>query len=79
MKDIVEVQIQVAMINAISGIIDGITGLQRIRNSPVPLAYTTHLKQILVLYLGSLPFMTIATLQYVPAHTHTLTFCFEDV
>jgi putative membrane protein len=52
------------MINSLNALIDVLSNLERIRDSPVPIAYTIHLKQTLTLYLLSLPFQLVGLMQY---------------
>ncbi|KAI8607116.1 Bestrophin, RFP-TM, chloride channel-domain-containing protein, partial [Chytriomyces sp. MP71] len=44
------------LLSYIAGLIESLTNFERIRNTPIPLAYAIHLKHILVLFLLSLPF-----------------------
>lgn len=50
------------MMIAISGLTDCLSNLERIRTSPIPFAYTIHLKQTLFLYLASLPFQLLSSM-----------------
>ncbi|ORZ37002.1 Bestrophin, RFP-TM, chloride channel-domain-containing protein [Catenaria anguillulae PL171] len=43
----------------ISNLVDTVTNLERILTSPIPIAYTVHLKQALYIYLLILPFQII--------------------
>ncbi|KAJ3023149.1 hypothetical protein HKX48_004090 [Thoreauomyces humboldtii] len=53
---------QIGCITAsLSACIDCFTGFERIRDTPLPLAYSVHLKQTLIVYLLSLPFQLCAT------------------
>ncbi|KAJ3049279.1 hypothetical protein HK097_009704, partial [Rhizophlyctis rosea] len=58
--DLIDAAQGTAMTNALSAMIDCLTNFERIRNSPIPLAYSIHLKQTLMLYLLSLPFQLVA-------------------
>ncbi|KAJ3053557.1 hypothetical protein HK097_003986 [Rhizophlyctis rosea] len=51
-----------AMTNAVNAMVDCLSSFERIRNSPIPMAYHVHLRQSLWLYLISLPFQTIQTI-----------------
>ncbi|OAJ35850.1 hypothetical protein BDEG_20083 [Batrachochytrium dendrobatidis JEL423] len=51
-----------AMQAAIAGLLDCLGNLERIGNSPIPMAYLIHLKQTLFLYLLSLPFQLVSTM-----------------
>ncbi|KAI8613721.1 Bestrophin/UPF0187, partial [Chytriomyces sp. MP71] len=48
--------------NSIGALADALSNLQRVRQTPIPAAYTLHLKQTLVVYLLSLPFQIVAAL-----------------
>ncbi|KAJ3412455.1 hypothetical protein HDV05_000709 [Chytridiales sp. JEL 0842] len=52
----IDVAVQGQMLNSISALVDSLTSFERIRTSPIPFAYSIHLKQTLLLYLLSLPF-----------------------
>ena len=47
------------MIGALNGMVDTLSNLERIRTSPVPLAYSIHLRQTVLLYLYALPFQLV--------------------
>ncbi|KAJ3028610.1 hypothetical protein HDV00_010166 [Rhizophlyctis rosea] len=53
-----------AMTNASSSMIECLSSFERIRNSPIPMAYHVHLRQTLWLYLLSLPFQTIQAISW---------------
>ncbi|KAI9340548.1 Bestrophin, RFP-TM, chloride channel-domain-containing protein [Obelidium mucronatum] len=53
------------MNGSIGGLIECLTNFERIRNTPIPLAYAIHLKHILCLYLISLPFQTCTLLGWL--------------
>jgi putative membrane protein len=55
----IDVPIQGQMLTSISALIDCLTSFERIRTSPIPFAYSIHLKQTLLLYLLSLPFQIV--------------------
>jgi putative membrane protein len=63
-KDLIDPVITTQMMNALSAMIDILSNLERIRDSPVPIAYTIHLKQTLWLYLLSLPFQLVGLMHY---------------
>ncbi|WP_008314573.1 bestrophin family protein [Leptolyngbya sp. PCC 6406] len=48
-----------AMMNLINGMVDAIGGCERILKTPIPLAYSVHLKQLLMLYCLALPFQVV--------------------
>ncbi|KAJ3235358.1 hypothetical protein HDU78_005261 [Chytriomyces hyalinus] len=50
--------------NAIAALADAVSNLQRVRTTPIPAAYTLHLKQTLIVYLLSLPFQIVVQLQW---------------
>lgn len=49
-----------AMQNLLNGLVDCLGGCERILKTPMPLAYSIHLKQLLLLYCLSLPFQIVA-------------------
>ena len=53
------------MIAALSGMVDCLSNFERIRDSPIPKAYSIHLKQTLFLYLLTLPFQLVGLLGWV--------------
>ncbi|KAJ1344507.1 hypothetical protein BSLG_000031 [Batrachochytrium salamandrivorans] len=66
-----------AMTVAISGMVDCLSNFERIRNCPIPLAYSIHLKQTLFVYLLALPFQLVigmgwATIPIVAVASFTL-------
>ncbi|KAJ3195424.1 hypothetical protein HK101_000266 [Irineochytrium annulatum] len=63
-SDNIDLQCQVAMLNALSAILECMTGLERIANTRIPLAYDIHMKSVVVLYLLSLPIQLVATSGY---------------
>ncbi|KAJ3278490.1 hypothetical protein HK104_002291, partial [Borealophlyctis nickersoniae] len=62
--DLIDAAQQTVMTNALSGMMDCLTNFERIRNSPIPIAYSVHLKQTLMLYLLSLPFQLVQTMKW---------------
>ncbi|KAJ3123013.1 hypothetical protein HK098_002267, partial [Nowakowskiella sp. JEL0407] len=48
--------VQSNCVAALGNLTDSVTSLERIRSSPIPKAYSVHMKQILLLYLLALPF-----------------------
>ncbi|KAJ3109537.1 hypothetical protein HDU97_005194 [Phlyctochytrium planicorne] len=69
--DLIDIPTQGAMTTALSSLVDCLSGFERIRDSPIPLAYSIHLKQTLLLYLLSLPFQLVPGIFWgaVPAVT----------
>ncbi|KAI9363919.1 Bestrophin, RFP-TM, chloride channel-domain-containing protein [Zopfochytrium polystomum] len=61
-SDLIDVPTQGQMTTAISALIDSLTAFERIRSSPIPFAYSIHIKQTLLIYLLSLPFQLLPTL-----------------
>ncbi|KAJ3389567.1 hypothetical protein HDU80_011469, partial [Chytriomyces hyalinus] len=53
------------MNGCIGGMIECMTNFERIRNTPIPLAYAIHLKHILVLFLLALPFQISQVLYWL--------------
>jgi ion channel-forming bestrophin family protein len=51
-----------AMQNLLNGLVDYLGGCERILKTPMPMAYSIHLKQLLLLYCLSLPFQTVGQL-----------------
>ncbi|CCO26116.1 UPF0187 protein [Rhizoctonia solani AG-1 IB] len=51
-----------AMNALIQSMIDQVTAMERVANTPIPVSYSIHLKQCVTLYLFSLPFTLIGDL-----------------
>ncbi|KAG9104933.1 hypothetical protein FRC06_005000 [Ceratobasidium sp. 370] len=51
-----------AMNSLIQSMIDQVTAMERVSNTPIPVSYSIHLKQSVTLYLFSLPFTLIGDL-----------------
>ncbi|KAF8710750.1 Bestrophin, RFP-TM, chloride channel, partial [Rhizoctonia solani] len=51
-----------AMNTLIQSMIDQVTAMERVANTPIPVSYSIHLKQCVTLYLFSLPFTLIGDL-----------------
>jgi ion channel-forming bestrophin family protein len=64
-KEMSDIPVTGNMLLAISGMVDCLTHFERIRNSPVPIAYSIHLKQTLMAYLLTLPFQLFGTMGWV--------------
>ncbi|KAI8910893.1 Bestrophin, RFP-TM, chloride channel-domain-containing protein [Gorgonomyces haynaldii] len=64
-QDQVDIPTTSNMITALSGMIDCLSSFERIRDSPIPKAYSIHLKQTLFLYLATLPFQLLQQLGWV--------------
>ncbi|KAJ3311533.1 hypothetical protein HDU76_003100 [Blyttiomyces sp. JEL0837] len=63
--DLIDVQTQNAMNTALLGMLECLTSFETIRNTPIPLAYSIHLKHILIIFLLSLPFQIINVLYWI--------------
>ncbi|KAI8850773.1 Bestrophin, RFP-TM, chloride channel-domain-containing protein [Chytridium lagenaria] len=59
-----DVQGQTAFFTALTGLMDNLTNLERIRTSPIPLIYNIHLKVVVLIYLLALPFQLVNALNY---------------
>ncbi|HEY9637839.1 MAG TPA: bestrophin family ion channel [Coleofasciculaceae cyanobacterium] len=53
-----------AMNSLIDKLVEALTGCERIINTPMPLAYAIHLKQLMLLYCLSLPFQIVNELNW---------------
>lgn len=49
-----------AMLLTLSGMVSVLSDFERIRDTPIPKAYSIHLKQTLLLYLATLPFQLVS-------------------
>ncbi len=54
----------VAMQNLLNNLVDNLGACERILKTPMPLAYTIHLKQLLLIYCLLLPFQMVAQLGF---------------
>lgn len=50
-----------ACLEALDGLVNSLGGCERILKTPMPLAYSIHLKQLLMLYCLALPFQMVAS------------------
>ncbi len=55
-----------AMTQQVNGLVDVLGGCERIIKTPLPLAYSIHLKQLLVMYCMALPFQVVSELTCGP-------------
>ncbi|KAJ3410281.1 hypothetical protein HDV05_003963 [Chytridiales sp. JEL 0842] len=55
---------EVGLLTIFSTLTDTHASLSRIRNTPIPSAYTNHLKQVVDLYLVALPFQVVKDLEW---------------
>ncbi|KAI8801630.1 Bestrophin, RFP-TM, chloride channel-domain-containing protein [Cladochytrium replicatum] len=62
--------VQSNMVSAVNNLVDSLCSLERIRTSPVPLAYITHVRTVLYVYLIALPFQMLSA-----AYWATIPFC----
>lgn len=46
----------------LNGLIDCLGGCERIRNTPMPLAYSVHLKQLMLIYCFTMPLQLVGSL-----------------
>jgi len=53
-----------AMYQLAQGMVDQLTAMERIVNTPIPVSYSIHLKQCVTLYLFALPFTLVQDLQW---------------
>ncbi|KAJ1550994.1 hypothetical protein HK405_015402, partial [Cladochytrium tenue] len=60
--ELIEVSHYTGMMTATAGMIDCLTVFERIRDTPIPMAYKVHLKQTILLYLIALPIQLVSTL-----------------
>ena len=60
--DKLDVGTQGQCMTALSGLTDALSSLERIRTSPIPMAYSIHLKHCLFIYLLAIPFQVGARL-----------------
>jgi ion channel-forming bestrophin family protein len=49
----------------VNSLVDSITACERIQNTPIPLAYAIHLKQLLLIYCLSLPFQVVDQMEWI--------------
>lgn len=53
-----------AMTEQLNSLVDALGGCERILKTPLPLAYSIHLKQLLVMYCLALPFQVVSELNW---------------
>jgi ion channel-forming bestrophin family protein len=49
----------------VNSLVDAIGACERIQNTPIPLAYAIHLKQLLLIYCLSLPFQVVDQMEWI--------------
>jgi putative membrane protein len=54
----------IAMEQILSGMVDAQGGCERIQKTPLPFVYASLIRQLLILYLGSLPFVLVGRMGY---------------
>jgi ion channel-forming bestrophin family protein len=59
--DLIDLQTQTMMNVATNGLMECLTQCERIRSTPLPLAYGIHIKHVLMIYLLLLPFQIVNT------------------
>ncbi|KAJ3292184.1 hypothetical protein HDU79_001692 [Rhizoclosmatium sp. JEL0117] len=67
--DQIDANIQLVLAGNLNALSDSISVFERIRGTPIPIAYELHLKQTLIIYLLSLPFQIVTILKWytIPA------------
>ena len=60
--DQVDVPTTASMIVTLNGLVDCMSNFERIRATPIPRAYSIHLRQTLMLYIAALPFQLVNTM-----------------
>ncbi|AFY74616.1 putative membrane protein [Synechococcus sp. PCC 7502] len=62
-------QIQIYQLNSlhslVNNLVDALGSCERIKNTPIPLAYAIHLKQLLLIYCLSLPFQMVDQIEWL--------------
>ncbi|KZS91456.1 UPF0187-domain-containing protein [Sistotremastrum niveocremeum HHB9708] len=53
------------LLNSLNGLVDALTGLERILTTPIPFSYSIHLWVVTALYCLALPFQIIAPLRWL--------------
>jgi len=57
-------QIYMVFMNNLNALVDNLTGFERILRTPIPLAYSIHLSQVVWIYLIALPFQFVDSLKW---------------
>ncbi|KAJ3125663.1 hypothetical protein HK098_008323 [Nowakowskiella sp. JEL0407] len=63
-KGHIDASVQTYMNNCIGSLVDTFTQFTRVKMSPIPIAYAVHLRQILILYILSVPFQTVVLMNW---------------
>lgn len=58
-RNIVNPNFSSGMLSSLTAITDVIGNFERIQSTPIPFAYRIHLKQVTIMYLGTLPFQLV--------------------
>jgi len=53
------------LVNSLNGLVDSLTGLERILTTPIPHSYGIHLWTVTLIYCWALPFQLVATLSWI--------------
>ncbi|KAI8811251.1 Bestrophin/UPF0187 [Cladochytrium replicatum] len=64
-KDQIDANIQSLLNTALNALVDNFSNFERVRNTPVPLAYSSLLKQIVMIYLVALPFQIVGQVKWL--------------
>jgi putative membrane protein len=64
-NDMIDIPQYSNTITALSGMVDCLSNLERIWKSPLPISYSIHLRQTVLLYLLTLPFQLIGPIGWV--------------
>ncbi|KAJ3095745.1 hypothetical protein HDU97_006571 [Phlyctochytrium planicorne] len=64
LEEVIDMQTQVSATASLSQLVDCHTAIQRIAGTPIPMAYNIHLKQVVWIYLLSLPFQLVSALSW---------------
>ncbi|KAI8810019.1 Bestrophin, RFP-TM, chloride channel-domain-containing protein [Cladochytrium replicatum] len=57
--------IQTLLTSALNTLVDNFSTFERVRNIPVPIAYSSLLKQIVMIYLGAIPFQIVRQIEWL--------------
>ncbi|KAH7100014.1 UPF0187-domain-containing protein [Auriculariales sp. MPI-PUGE-AT-0066] len=53
------------LLNSLNTLVDSLTGLERILTTPIPFSYNVHLWTVAMLYVGTLPFQIVKTMNWL--------------
>jgi putative membrane protein len=54
----------ISMLKLLDNMVDSLGGCERILRTPIPLAYSIHLKQLILIYCLTLPFQVVSQLDW---------------